>query len=112
LDSAGPLRYCASLLLHYHRGAERLPFAIEYRWGEGSAAHLTDLAAKLVSLPVDVIVVSSTGAARAAREATTTVPIVLAGGGPDPVAMGLAASYARPGGNVTGVTSLASELAG
>ena len=78
--------------------------AIEYRWGEGSDARLAEPAAELARLPVDVFVVPSTAVARIAREATTTVPIVLAGAG-DPVAAGLAASYARPGGNVTGVTN-------
>jgi putative tryptophan/tyrosine transport system substrate-binding protein len=59
---------------------------------------------------VDVIVVPASGPGQTAREATTTVPIVLGGGGPDPVALGLAASYARPGGNVTGVMSLFVQL--
>src|SRR5205814_9808408 len=68
-------------------------------------------AAELARLPVDVLVVPSTGVAKIAREATTTVPIVLAGTG-DPVADGLAASLARPGGNVTGVTTLTSQLFG
>src|SRR5262249_333685 len=67
---------------------------------------------ELARLPVDLVVVPSTRVAQIAREATRTVPIVLGGAGPDPVALGLAASYARPGGNVTGVTNLAAELSG
>jgi putative ABC transport system substrate-binding protein len=85
---------------------------IEYRWGEGDNARLAEPAVELARLPVDLLVVPGVPAARVVREATTTVPIVLAGTGGDPVAAGLAASYARPGGNVTGVTNLAAPLAG
>jgi ABC-type uncharacterized transport system substrate-binding protein len=85
---------------------------IEYRWGDGSNARLVEPAAELARLPVDLIVVSASVAAQIAREATTTVPIVLGGSGPDPVALGLAASYARPGGNVTGVANLVTQLTG
>jgi putative tryptophan/tyrosine transport system substrate-binding protein len=84
---------------------------IEYRWGEGNDLLLIEPAAALARLPVDGFVVSSTVVARIVGQATTTVPIVLAGTG-DPVADGLAASYARPGGNVTGVTTLAPQLFG
>jgi putative ABC transport system substrate-binding protein len=83
---------------------------IEYRWSEGDDTRLAQLAAELAHLPVDVIVVPASRPAQIAREATTTVPIVLGGVGPDPVALGLAASYAHPGGNVTGVTNIALEL--
>jgi putative tryptophan/tyrosine transport system substrate-binding protein len=86
--------------------------AIEYRWGEGSDARLAEPAAELARLPVDLFVVPSVTVARIVREATTTVPIVLAGTGGDPVTAGLAASYARPGGNVTGVTNLGLALTG
>jgi putative ABC transport system substrate-binding protein len=86
--------------------------AIEYRWGEGSDARLAEPAAELARLPVDIFVVPSVTVARIVREATTTVPIVLAGTGEDPVEAGLAASYARPGGNVTGVTNLGTALNG
>jgi putative tryptophan/tyrosine transport system substrate-binding protein len=86
--------------------------AIEYRWGEGSDARLAEPAAELARLPVDLFVVPSVTVARIVREATTTVPIVLAGTGDDPVTAGLAASYARPGGNVTGVTNLGVALNG
>jgi putative ABC transport system substrate-binding protein len=80
---------------------------IEERWGEGSDARLAEPAAELARLPVDVFVVPAIAPARVAREATTAVPIVVGGG--DPVVAGLAASYARPGGSVTGVTNLAME---
>jgi putative ABC transport system substrate-binding protein len=82
---------------------------IEYRWGEGSDTSLAGAAAELARLPVEVIVVPSALIARTARAATSTVPILLAGTG-DLVAAGLAASYARPGGNITGVTNLAGQL--
>jgi putative ABC transport system substrate-binding protein len=65
---------------------------------------LADLAAELVRLPVDIIVAGGSPAIRAAKQATGTIPIVMAVGGPDPVAAGLVASLARPGGNVTGVS--------
>jgi putative tryptophan/tyrosine transport system substrate-binding protein len=92
--------------------AEGQNLAIEYRWGDGNDERLAAPAAELARLPVDVLVVVSTTVLRFAREMTTTVPIVVAGGGPDPVALGFAASYARPGGNVTGVTALARQLFG
>jgi putative tryptophan/tyrosine transport system substrate-binding protein len=85
--------------------------AIEYRWGDGSLAPLIEAAAELARLPVDVFVMVGGVAIRVAREVTRTVPIVMAGGS-DPVAAGLAASYARPGGNVTGVTDFAGPLFG
>jgi putative ABC transport system substrate-binding protein len=83
--------------------------AIEYRFAEGKNDRLPELAADLVRLKVDLIVVTSTPVALAAKKATTTIPIVMASG-LDPVAAGLVDSLARPGGNVTGLTSLATEL--
>ena len=84
--------------------------AVEWRFAEGGAEHLRDAADELARLPVDVIVAQSTPAATAARQATSTIPIVVAIG--DPVGAGLATSLARPGGNVTGLTNLSSGLGG
>jgi putative ABC transport system substrate-binding protein len=82
---------------------------MEDRFAEGRSDRLPELAAELVRLKVDVIVTGSTVGALAAKNATATIPIVMVMGG-DPVASGLAASLARPGGNVTGFTSLGQEL--
>src|SRR5262245_22929973 len=76
---------------------------IEYRWAEGTSDRLPALAAELVRLKVDVLVVGSSPAAMAAKNATGTIPIVLAGVA-DPVRQGLVTSLARPGGNVTGIS--------
>jgi len=85
--------------------------AFEYRGAEGKIDRLPDLAAELVRLKVDVIVTLSTPAAVAAKNATTTIPIVMTSLS-DPVATGLVASLARPGGNITGVTIMNAETAG
>jgi ABC-type uncharacterized transport system substrate-binding protein len=85
--------------------------AIEFRDAEGKPERFPALAAELVSLQVDVIVVGSTIAALAAKQATKTLPIVFAAAG-DPIASGLIASLARPGANVTGLSLLAPELIG
>src|SRR4029453_5949067 len=79
------------------------------RFAEQKPGRLPELAAELVRLKVDFIVGASTGAALAAKSATTTIPIVMTQSS-DPVAAGLVASLARPGGNVTGLSSLAVEL--
>ena len=85
--------------------------AIEPRYAAGKLDQLPDLAAELVRLPVELIVVVSFPAALAAKHATTTIPIVIARGG-DPVGTKLVASLARPGGNITGVSIPENELAG
>ena len=82
---------------------------IEYRFAEQKIERLPELAADLVRLKVDLIVVSGTPAALAAKKATTSIPIVMATAG-DPVGAGLVASLARPGGNVTGLSSLSFDL--
>lgn len=85
--------------------------AFEYRTTEGKAGRNPDLVADLVHLKVDIIVVGGSGAARAAKKATSTIPIVMTSS-TDPVGIGLVASLARPGGNVTGLTSVTGELGG
>ena len=82
---------------------------IEYRFAEQKNERLPELAAELVRLKVDLIVVAGTRSALAAKSATTTIPIVITVAG-DPVGAGLVASLARPGGNVTGLSSLLTEL--
>ena len=82
----------------------------EFRSARGQESLLSDLAAELVRLRVDVIVAWVTPAVMAAKQATTEIPIVMIAAG-DPVATGLVASLARPGGNITGNASLSTELA-
>ena len=87
--------------------------AIEYRYAEGKFDRFPELAGELVRLKVDIIVVSGgTRLIQAAKNASKTIPIVMTGGGGDPVEFGLIESLARPGGNVTGITNLGSELGG
>ena len=81
---------------------------IEYRWAEGRYDRLRELAAELVKLNVNIIVTHSTPGAQAAKEATSTIPIVAVSG--DPVAFGLVASLHRPGGNLTGVAFFFAEI--
>jgi putative tryptophan/tyrosine transport system substrate-binding protein len=85
--------------------------AIEYRWAEGQDNRLPNLAAELVRLGPDVIVTTGTPGTIAAKQATSTIPIVFASSG-SPIAAGLVASLARPGGNVTGFTLSGAELEG
>src|SRR5919198_189420 len=84
---------------------------IERRFAEEQPDRLPDLAAELVRLNVDVIVAVTGPEIRAAREATSTIPIVMVTAG-DPVAEGFVASLAHPGGNITGLTNLGPETAG
>ena len=85
--------------------------AFESRFGEGNLDRLRDLAAELVALKVDVIVTSGTPASLAAKQATLTIPIVMAQLA-DPVGSGLVASLGRPGGNVTGLSTQDADLSG
>jgi putative tryptophan/tyrosine transport system substrate-binding protein len=84
---------------------------IEYRYADGRPERLPALAEELVRLKVDIIVTDTAAPARAARKATSTIPIVMVSAG-NPIQAGLVASLARPGGNVTGLTGLTSELLG
>jgi putative tryptophan/tyrosine transport system substrate-binding protein len=85
--------------------------AIEYRWTEGRNERAAEIAAEFVRLKVDVIVTYSSPPTLAAKQTTSAIPIVFAAAG-DPVRAGLVASLARPGGNVTGLSLLATDLAG
>jgi putative ABC transport system substrate-binding protein len=84
---------------------------VEYRSAEGRFERLPDLAAGLVRLQVDVIVAEYTQASLAAKGATSTIPVIMVGVA-DPVGVGLVASLARPGGNITGTSSMAAEVVG
>ncbi len=84
---------------------------LEYRYAERKVGRLSALAAELVGLKVDVIVTSASQETRAAKVATSTIPIVMINE-PDPVGTGLVASLARPGGNITGLSTLSPQLSG
>ena len=84
---------------------------IEWRFAKGKAERFGDFAAELVQLKVDVIVAPGVQAVQAAKQSTTTIPIIFPTAG-DAVASGLVASLARPGGNITGLTILSPELSG
>ena len=101
----------------FRRGLRELGYvegrnlAIEFRWADGNAGRLPALAAELAKLKLDVIVTQGTEATVAAHRATTTIPIVVTVIS-DPVGTGLVRSLARPGGNITGLTDIAEEVAG
>ena len=115
--SSSPDSRMQHVLEAFRRGMDELGYVegrnitIESRWAEGKYDRLPGLAAELVLLKVDVIVASAVPAIRAAKEATSTIPIVMAIV-VDPVATGLVASFARPGGNITGLSNMAPELVG
>lgn len=97
--------------LHALGWVEGQNFVLETRWAEGRYDRLPDLAAELVRLGVAVIVAGGEPAIRAAQHATSTIPIVMAVTA-DPVGSGFVASLARPGGNITGLSILATEVGG
>jgi putative ABC transport system substrate-binding protein len=86
--------------------------AIEYRSAEGNVDRLPELAAELARLKVDCIITAGPTPTRAAKQATSTIPIIMTTYGGDPVADGTVASLARPGGNITGLTNVSTDLAG
>src|SRR5688572_19273753 len=85
--------------------------AIEVRWAEGRNERFAEIAAEFVRLKVDIIITQATPAVLAAKQATSVIPIVFAAAA-DPIGSGLVASLARPGGNLTGVSIQATDLAG
>jgi len=97
--------------LHEVGYVEGKNIVIEYRFAEGKLDRLSELAAELVRLKVDVIVTAGPTSTRPAKEATSTIPIVM-GQDPDPVGNGFVASLARPGGNITGLSTLSPEISG
>ena len=113
----GPLSAHTSRMEAFRQGLRELGYeegkniVIEWRFGDGKVDRLSALATELVGLKVAVIVTGGTGPTRAAKEATSTIPIVMAQDN-DPVASGVVASLARPGGNITGLSNFAPELSG
>jgi putative ABC transport system substrate-binding protein len=101
------------LTLHEIGYIEGQNIAIEYRYAEGKRDRFPELAAELVRLKADIIVVAGgTVILQAAKNATKTIPIIMTGGGSDPVEAGLVQSLAHPGGNITGITNIGRELGG
>ena len=97
--------------LREHDWVENRTVAIEYHWAEGHSERFAEIAAEFVGLKVNVIVTAGTAAVIAAKRATSVIPIVFGTAG-DPVAGGLVASLARPGGNVTGLSNKSADIAG
>jgi putative ABC transport system substrate-binding protein len=98
--------------LREHGYTDGQNIVIEYRFSDGRNERLPDLAAELVALPVDLIVANGTPASVAAKQATTTIPIVMGGLAADPVGTGFVERLARPGGNITGMSMMTSPLGG
>jgi putative tryptophan/tyrosine transport system substrate-binding protein len=115
LGSTSPAPY-ATQVAAFLRGLEEMGYiegqnvAIEYRWAEGRFEQLAAMAADLVGHKVDVIAADAVPSTRAAKDATSTIPVVFISGS-DPVERGFVASFARPGGNLTGVAMMVAELA-
>jgi putative ABC transport system substrate-binding protein len=112
-SSAGPVQGLMTALrqaLRAHGWIEGQNLSIEFRWAEGQAERLPGLAAELVSLKVDIIMAATEPAILAAKRATSTIPIVMTTAA-DPVGSGLVDGLARPGGNITGLTFFAPDLA-
>jgi putative tryptophan/tyrosine transport system substrate-binding protein len=115
--SAVPLSSMSARVEALRQGLRELGYVegqnvvIEYRYAEGKLDRLSELAAELVRLKVDVIVSGGRTATRSAKEATVTIPIVM-GQDPDPVGNGFIDSLARPGGNITGLSAIATEISG
>jgi putative ABC transport system substrate-binding protein len=97
--------------LREHGYEEGRNIVIEYRWADGKYDQFPELVAELIAAKVDAIVTAGTPAALAMKKATTTVPLVMVAVG-DPVGTGLVPSLARPGGNLTGLSSIAPDLEG
>ena len=97
--------------LREHGYVEGKNIVVEYRWADGNEERLRSLVAELIGLKVDLIVTSAPAATRAAKETTTTIPIVMVLVA-DPVAFGFVASLARPGSNITGFAFLLPEISG
>jgi len=109
--AGGPLIAAFATRLRELGWVEGRNVGIEYRWAEGRSERYAEIVAEFVRLNVDVILTHNTPTVLVAKQATTTIPIVFATAG-DPVGSGLVASLALPGGNVTGLSSQTSEVAG
>src|SRR5437588_6408556 len=115
LGSTSPAPY-ATQVAAFLRGLEETGYiegqnvTVEYRWAEGRFEQLPALTTDLVGRKVDVIAADAVTSTRAAKDATSTIPVVFISGS-DPVERGLVASFARPGGNLTGIAMMVAELA-